>query len=233
MAGAFELLKLCFLVSGFLFRSSVTAANEGGSGVGVFPATCASIECPSYDVVDNGKGFEIRRYNSSMWISTQPIDDFSLVDAGNIAFFQLFDYIQGKNDQHEKIEMTAPVIIEVKPSDGPFCASSFIVSFYIPKENQATAPSSESLWVQKWGVTYVAVRQFSGFVKDDDVAEEAAALYASIAGTVWSEAIDKSHEGGGSTTEYIVAQYNSPFEFRNRVNEIWLTFNLEGGNFLI
>ncbi|KAL0443719.1 UNVERIFIED_CONTAM: hypothetical protein Slati_2094600 [Sesamum latifolium] len=63
---------------------------------------------------------------------------------------------------------------------------------------------------------------------DDQVGEEAAALYASVAGTVWSDAIDKSH-AGEAAPEYIVAQYNSPFEFKNRVNEIWFTFDVEDG----
>lgn len=120
--------------------------------------------------------------------------------------------------------MTAPVITEVKPSDGPFCASSFVVSFYVPKENQPNPPSAKDLHHQKWGVTYIAVRQFGGFIADEDLGEEAAALYASVAGTVWGNAIDKSHAGEGAT-DYIVAQYNSPFEFLNRVNEIWLTFD--------
>ncbi|KAK4439011.1 hypothetical protein Salat_0235800 [Sesamum alatum] len=224
---ALDLFKLSFLVS--LLSSSSNLLKSGGSGgVGVFPPTCNRIECPSYDVIHSGDGFEIRRYNSSVWISTQPIDDISLVDAGRTAFFQLFDYIQGKNNNHQKIEMTAPVITQVKPSDGPFCSSSFVVSFYVPKQNQATAPSAKGLHLQRWGPTYVAVRQFSGFVMDDEVGEEAAALYASIAGTVWSDAIDKSH-AGDAATEYIVAQYNSPFEFKNRVNEIWLTFDVEDG----
>ncbi|KAG6398108.1 hypothetical protein SASPL_139560 [Salvia splendens] len=222
MGVALVLFELCFLVSAFLFRS------VAGGGVGVVPAQCERIECPTYDVVGSGEGFEIRRYNSSMWISTQPIDDISLVHAGSVAFYQLFDYIQGKNSNHEKIEMTAPVIIEVKPSDGPFCASSFVVSFFVPKANQPTAPSSETLWLQKWGLTYVAVRQFSGFVKDEDVGVEAAALYASVAGTVWSDAIERSH-AGDSASHYIVAQYNSPFEFKNRVNEIWFRFDVEEG----
>ncbi|EYU45054.1 hypothetical protein ABFS82_13G056500 [Erythranthe guttata] len=225
---AFHLFKLSILLVS-LFSASTLTANKGGAGaggVGVFPPTCDRIECPTYDVIHAGTDFEIRRYNSSMWISTQPIDDISLVDAGKIAFFQLFDYIQGKNDNNEKIEMTAPVISEVKPSDGPFCASSFVVSFFVPTKNQATAPSAKGLNLQKWGLTYVAVRQFSGFAMDDDVGQQAAALYSSIEGTVWSEAIDKSHSAKDSA-EYIVAQYNSPFEFKNRVNEIWLTFDME------
>ncbi|PIN03690.1 hypothetical protein CDL12_23781 [Handroanthus impetiginosus] len=220
---AFDLFKLSFFLN--LLNFSLWAGNKAGP-VGIFPPTCNRIECPSYDVVQTGNGFEIRRYNSSMWVSTQPIDDISLVGATRTGFRQLFAYIQGNNENHQKIEMTAPVITEVKPSDGPFCASSFVVSFYVPKKNQENPPSSKGLHVQKWGLTYVAVRQFSGFVVDEDVGEEAAALYASLQGTVWSEAIDKSH-AGENTTDYIVAQYNSPFEFRNRVNEIWLTFDIE------
>ncbi|KAL0311419.1 UNVERIFIED_CONTAM: hypothetical protein Sangu_2436600 [Sesamum angustifolium] len=223
---AFDLFKLSFLLN--LLSSSnlnLWAGNEAGP-VGVFPPTCNRIECPSYDVIHTGNGFEIRRYNSSMWMSTKPIDDVSFVSATRTGFRQLFDYIQGKNDNQQKIEMTGPVITEVKPSDGPFCASSFSVSFYVPKENQQNPPSAKGLHLQKWGVTYVAIRQFGGFVADEDVGEEAAALYASVAGTVWSDAIEKHHAGDGAT-DYIVAQYNSPFEFRNRVNEIWLTFDWE------
>lgn len=147
-----------------------------------------------------------------------------LIDARRSILNRLFDYIQGKNDYQQKIEMTGPVITEVKPSDGPFCASSFVVSFYVPKVNQPNPPPAEGLSLQKWGVTYVAVRQFDGFIADEDLGEEAAALFASVAGTEWGNAIAKSH-AGEEGTEYMVAQYNSPFEFRNRVNEIWLTFD--------
>lgn len=125
--------------------------------------------------------------------------------------------------------MTAPVITEVKPSDGPFCASSFTVSFFVPKENQANTPPAKGLHVQRWGKTYVAVRQFSGFVADEDVGKEAASLYDSVAGTIWSDAIDKAH-AGENTTLYTIAQYNSPFEFENRMNEVWLTFNMNEDN---
>ncbi|KAG8364785.1 hypothetical protein BUALT_Bualt18G0034900 [Buddleja alternifolia] len=222
-AGIFDVFKLSFLVS---LLSNYSNIQSIWNNVEVFPPTCNRIECPTYDLLHTGKGFEIRRYNSSVWISTQPIHDTSLVAATRTGFRQLFDYIRGKNDNQQKIEMTGPVMTQVKPSDGPFCASSFVVSFYVPKENQQNPPSAKGLHVQKWGPTYIAVRQFGGFVADEDVGEEAAALYASVEGTVWSDAIDKSHPGD-SATNYIVAQYNSPFEFRNRVNEIWLTFDLE------
>ncbi|XP_050371238.1 uncharacterized protein LOC126789192 [Argentina anserina] len=199
---------------------------EAQKSVATFPPSCNSIECPSYDSIEVGNGYEVRRYNSSEWISTAPIQDISLVAATRTGFLQLFDYIQGKNEYGEKIEMTAPVLSKVQPSDGPFCESSFVVSFYVPKKNQAKPPPAEGLHVQKWTSTYVAVREFGGFVSDYDIGVEAAALQSSLAGTVWSKAIEKSH-GADHTTIYTVAQYNSPFEFDHRVNEIWMSFDLE------
>ncbi|CAN4104331.1 unnamed protein product [Withania somnifera] len=117
---------------------------------------------------------------------------------------QLFVYIQGKNNYQETIEMTVPVITQVKPSDGPFCASSFVVSFYVPK-NQPNPPPAKA---------------------DDDIPKQAAALSASIAGTKWAAAIDKS-QAADNNTMYTVAGYKSPFEFKNRINEIWFTFDLD------
>lgn len=226
MASFLDLFKVSFLWSLLSNGSNLGTCKGSSSGhVGVFPPTCNRIECPSFDVIHSGNGFEIRRYNLPVWMSTSPIDDISFVAATKTGFLQLFDYIQGKNEYQQQIEMTAPVITEVKPSDGPFCATSFVVSFFVPKENQANTPPAKGLHVQRWGQTHVAVRQFSGFVADEDVGKEAASLYNSIAGTIWSDAIDKTH-AGENTTLYIVAQYNSPFEFDNRVNEIWLTFDM-------
>lgn len=122
--------------------------------------------------------------------------------------------------------MTAPVITQVSPSDGPFCASSFIVSFYVPKKNQADPPPAAGLDVQKWGPRLVAVRQFGGFVADESLGEEAAALDASLAGSKWASAADKARQADPATA-YIVAQYNSPFEFSGRVNEIWMLLDDE------
>uniref|UniRef100_M1CN41 Heme-binding protein n=3 Tax=Solanum tuberosum TaxID=4113 RepID=M1CN41_SOLTU len=214
-------MRLCL----FLFLVS-KLCNGYSTKLNFYPPTCQRIECPNYDLIESGKDYEIRRYSSPMWMSTAPIDDISYVSATRTGFLRLFDYIQGKNNYHETVKMTAPVIIQVKPSDGPFCVSSFVVSFYVPKKNQPNPPPAEGLHLQKWGKTYVAVRQFSGFITDDDLPREAAALSASIAGTKWAAAIDKSH-AADNTTLYTVAGYNSPFEFKNRVNEIWFTFDLD------
>lgn len=56
----------------------------------IFPPTCNRIECPAFDVLQVGNGFEICKYNSSTWISTSPIQDISLVEATRTGFLQLF-----------------------------------------------------------------------------------------------------------------------------------------------
>lgn len=122
--------------------------------------------------------------------------------------------------------MTAPVLTEVSPSDGPFCTSSFIVSFYVPKKNQANPPPAKGLHVQRWGFTYAAVRQFGGFVSDESIGEEASALYTSLQGSIW-DFVNKGRKGDPKSV-YTVAQYNSPFEFSGRVNEIWFMFDMQG-----
>ncbi|KAF5730788.1 heme-binding protein 2 [Tripterygium wilfordii] len=224
MAAALGMLKLSLLLN-LLSNANL---NLWPKNVGIFPPTCSHIECPDYQVIHAGDGFEIRSYNSSVWMSTAPLPDISLVEATRTGFLLLFDYIQGNNKYEEKIEMTGPVITEISPSDGPFCESSFTVSFYVPKANQANPPPAVGLHIQEWKPTYVAVRQFGGFVSNFNVGEEAAALQASIVDTVWSAAIERSH-GADSATSYVVAQYNSPFEFDNRVNEIWIPFDIENG----
>ncbi|KAJ9537856.1 hypothetical protein OSB04_030589 [Centaurea solstitialis] len=221
----FKLSVLLTLLSDFKISSPWPSLFTHKQTTAVFPPLCNRIECPNYDVIHSGNGYEVRVYNSSMWATTGPIDDISFVDGTKIGFLRLFKYIQGGNNYNQQIEMTGPVITEITPSDGPFCESSFLVSFYVPKKNQPDPPPANGITIQKWGPTYVAVRQFGGFVKDSDIGVEAAALSASLAGTVWSDAIEKSHSGEITTT-YTVAQYNSPFEFDNRVNEIWFTFDM-------
>ncbi|CAL4978539.1 unnamed protein product [Urochloa decumbens] len=211
--------------SSLVLLVAATAAAALLAVAAAVPPTCERIECPAYEVVDSANGFEIRRYTDAMWVSTAPIEDISFVAATRTGFLQLFKYIQGKNAYNETIEMTAPVLTDVSPSDGPFCASSFVVSFYVPAKNQADPPPAEGLHVRRWaGDRYAAVRRFGGFVADADVGEQAARLDASLQGTRWAAAVNEGRREDPKTS-YTVAQYNSPFEFSGRVNEIWMLFD--------
>lgn len=54
------------------------------------PSSCKHLECPGYNVIHVGNDFEIRCYNSTVWISTSPIDSASLVDATRVGFMRYF-----------------------------------------------------------------------------------------------------------------------------------------------
>lgn len=60
----------------------------------------------------------------------------SIVLTNGFRLQRLFDYIGGKNEPNVKINMTAPVVTKVEHGDGPFCKSSFEVSFFVPFAEQ-------------------------------------------------------------------------------------------------
>ncbi|XP_008783978.2 heme-binding protein 2-like [Phoenix dactylifera] len=192
--------------------------------LGVFPPTCARVECPMFDVIDEGNGYEIRRYNSSVWMSTSSIDDISFVNGTRTGFLRLFDYVKGKNENGTKMAMTAPVMTEVSTSKEPSSNESFVVSFFIGKRYQANPPSAQGLHLLNWNLKYAAVRQFGGYATDAGVPEEAAALDVSLRGSKWARAVDESRKANPMVF-YTVAQYSAPFRTRGRVNEIWMLFD--------
>lgn len=114
--------------------------------------------------------------------------------------------------------MTAPVITQATPGK-----SGYTVSFYLPKKNQQNPPEADGLQVQRWKPSFVAVRQIGGYVTDDVAKKEAAALMASLQGTEWIAPIEKSK---GKSPEYLVADYNPPFQTTARVNEILVPFDM-------
>ncbi|KAF2606871.1 hypothetical protein F2Q68_00046666 [Brassica cretica] len=81
-AAALRIFTLSFLLS-LLSGNSLAPAQ-----VGKFPPSCNRIECPSYELVNSGNGYEIRLYNTTVWISTEPIKDASLVKATRTSFSQ-------------------------------------------------------------------------------------------------------------------------------------------------
>ena len=83
--------KLSLLLS-FLSVSFLAVWSDTHQNAGTITPTCKRIECPSYDVIQVGNGYEIRRYNSTVWISNSPIQDISLVEATRTGFLRLFSF---------------------------------------------------------------------------------------------------------------------------------------------
>lgn len=115
--------------------------------------------------------------------------------------------------------MTVPVLTSIVPGAGPLHSSAYFVKFYLPEEFQAEPPSplpELNLQPDSWTSHCIAVRKFSGFARDRNIAKEAEKLAISLSRSPWANSTSASEYA------YSIAQYNSPFKIIGRVNEVWV-----------
>ncbi|GFP79490.1 heme-binding protein 2 [Phtheirospermum japonicum] len=178
-------------------------------------ANCKTHECPSYTVVHSEKAFEIRSYKEAQWVSGPKIPSDTYKAAAYKGFQILFSYFQGNNKERVKINMTTPVFVEVQNK-------TYTVYFYVPQKYQSGTPlpkplSRDVTQVKVPKQKYAAVRRFDGFISNDRIPTELAALKKSLQGTPYQRA--------AALDVFTVAGYNSPFEPFNRINEVVFFFN--------
>lgn len=116
--------------------------------------------------------------------------------------------------------MTVPVLTSIVPGAGPLHSSAYLVKFYLPVKFQAIPPlplPELNLQPDWWKSHCIAVRKFSGFARDNNIVKEAEKLAVSLSRTQWANSTSTQ-----SGYAYSIAQYNSPFRFISRVNEIWV-----------
>jgi len=142
-------------------------------------------------------------------------DDYS--KARTEGFMRLFRYISGDNVAKQKIEMTAPVLSQITPGDGPLCASKLRISFFLPmafqKDEAPPEPSSPLLYVSTIPETVFHVLQFSTpppGPSGDTVVEKAAELASMLP------------SGSYVGSPYYEAAYDPPFRLSKRHDEVWL-----------
>eukprot|EP00471_Norrisiella_sphaerica_P005332 CAMPEP_0184480454 /NCGR_PEP_ID=MMETSP0113_2-20130426/1966_1 /TAXON_ID=91329 /ORGANISM="Norrisiella sphaerica, Strain BC52" /LENGTH=199 /DNA_ID=CAMNT_0026858951 /DNA_START=197 /DNA_END=793 /DNA_ORIENTATION=+ len=181
------------------------------------PKFCHGIDCPKYMVNGSVDGsdisLEVRSYPGALWASTdiKANDQDKALQTG---FMRLFNYISGQNRKSQKIDMTSPVMCRVKEiGQGPFCNTTFTVSFFVPFEHQGDAPepSADNVYLDKVSDRTVAVLQGSGFWMQNDVLK-----YVGQAGDLL-----KQKEIAFNDTTYTFSGYDPPFRLFNRHNEIW------------
>ncbi|KAB2606535.1 heme-binding protein 2-like [Pyrus ussuriensis x Pyrus communis] len=190
-----------------------------------FFCLCSAIESPQYSVVHSESDFEIRLYRLTPWMSA-PVTDISFEKATKNGFHRLFQYIQGANLNFSRIAMTAPVLTSIVPGAGPLHSSAYFVRFYLPTKFQSTPPTplpELNLKSYTWDSHYIAVRKFSGFARDTNIVKEAEKLATSLSRSPWANSTSAE-----SSYAYSIAQYNSPFRFIGRVNEVWVDVNASG-----
>ena len=186
--------------------------------------TAMAIEEPSYEVVQQLDGAEVRQY--APYVVGQVLVSGPADEAGNRAFPILAGYIFGKNKGAKKFDMTAPVTQAAVPMKLAMTApvtqaeapGGYVVQFVLPKGiTLATAPEPVDPRVQLREVpgSRVAVIRYSGFWSQANFDEHLGKLEAALraAQLPW-------------TGEPTLSRYNAPFTpWFMRRNEIWLTLN--------
>ena len=152
----------------------------------------------NYQVVQKFENFEIRSYQERYVIQVR----YNNQDG---AFQKLFNYISGKNQKSEKIEMTTPVTQYTSGNEQ-------IMQFYLPArfdQKSAPIPLNDSVEVASIESGYFAVIRYSGFASDKNFFKHASILKNSLE-EVNIEFIEPP----------IKATYNGPFTLPNlRRNE--------------
>jgi hypothetical protein len=186
-----------------------------------FSPSSRAIEEPSYRVVRELDGVEIRQYAAytvAEVVVAGPADE-----AGGLAFPILAGYIFGKNKGDRKLAMTAPVtqvavptkLAMTAPVTETAVAQGFLVQFVLPAgvtPANAPEPLDPRVQIRENAASLVAVIRYSGFWSDANYNEHLAKLQDTLrsAGMHW-------------TGEAIYARYNAPFTpWFMRRNEIWL-----------
>ncbi|XP_065875146.1 uncharacterized protein [Euphorbia lathyris] len=182
----------------------------------------SKIEKPQYQIVHAESDFEVRLYADSTWMAA-PATQISFEKATLDGFHRLFQFIQGANLNWSRIPMTSPVVTSIVPGAGPFQSSAYSVLFYLPPKFQDDPPVPlPELHIKPyvWDSHCVAVRKFSGYAKDDNIIEEAKRLAESLSRSPLANATTAD-----SNFAYSIAQYDAPFRFIGRVNEVWADIN--------
>jgi len=152
-------------------------------------------------------------------------------------FYELFNYIQGDNQEQEKIEMTRPVLtfhnVTKETTLGNYEEQT--MCFYLPQKYQEhnhhkdmkkikpvslhvpispPSPNNGRVFLYTRPPMEVFVRTFGGFV---------------LTHNSWETQKDKLEEDilgqKYNPLEYFTVQYNNPLKLGNRRNEIWIKCN--------
>jgi hypothetical protein len=178
------------------------------------PWFCHDLDCPSFTVLNYTDSYEVRRYAPGKWASTA-VEGILYAQAITVGFNRLFKYISGENEQNTKIEMTSPVKTYVEAGQGPFCKSTFTVSFYVPSEFQDNPPKplNPDVFIEDVPENTYYVSQFGGILVDDwSLSSKAKALTSKLD----ADGVQYAKEG------FISAGYDPPFRLQHRHNEIWV-----------
>jgi len=187
--------------------------------------TMAVEEAP-YKVVKKDNRFEIRDYAAHVLAET--IVEGDLEDAGNNAFYRLFNYISGNNRSRTKVAMTAPVsqqsvgekIAMTAPVEQRRANANWAVSFTMPDSytlESLPVPEDPTVTLRQVPARRMAVVRYSGFWSEKRYLKFKTQLEAWI-----------SEMGLTTAGDPVWARYNPPFTpWFLRRNEILIPVNAD------
>ena len=70
----------------------MAAAAAGAGAGGDAPWFCHGLDCPRFEALGKGEGFEIRKYPAAKWASTE-VKGIGLDKGMSTGFMRLFNYI--------------------------------------------------------------------------------------------------------------------------------------------
>ncbi len=178
----FYKINVLFFCTFFFFHYSNSMANEEAK----------------YEIIIKNEIYEIRKYSTRLAIE-------SITSGQKSNFRTLFNYISGKNDTNEKIEMTVPVTQVEKNGN-------MSMQFYLPSKfnsNNVPKPTDKNVKIITIEGGYYGVLKFSGRASDDNFTKHQKILQKEL-----------EKKNISILSPPIRATYNSPFTLPiNRRNE--------------
>jgi len=159
--------------------------DKAGGQPRPLPDICAELECPTYEELNTtGCGYGARKIKGTTWVTTT--FDMGMKEASYMqAFWRLFMYISGNNDEGVKMPMTVPVLTQVfldaeyKPKNTAY------ISFYLSSDYQtpAPAPLDADVEINVWDedvVIYYSAFGGQGYPSDKDWDDKFTKLYEAV-----------------------------------------------------
>lgn len=146
------------------------------------------VEHPSFTVVEQGAGFELRRYQQRLVAEVEVRGEPQ--QAANAGFRLLADFIFGNNTRAEEVAMTAPVdrraakpekIAMTAPVDRRAAGDRWVITFTMPSKytrDTLPRPNDARVKIRELPAAVYAVRRFNGSPDEDGVQAEITALRA-------------------------------------------------------
>ncbi|KAK9835527.1 hypothetical protein WJX74_002394 [Apatococcus lobatus] len=202
-------LALCISSSFAAPLSAFKSIREEALGS---PPFCRGTPCPDYEVVKKTSNYELRKFEPTTWATVQAPGSYA--KASTEGYAELYRYVDGANEEGQKLEGTKPLTLIFKAEDDySKCEQNHTVAYYLvgKDEESAPKPTDANVKIFSTGEKSAYVKSFSGFATESSILSAAKDL---------SEELSK--DGIETSTTFFFALYDGPQILINRHNEVWL-----------